>query len=119
MVIAVVDDDAEILDSISLVLELHRWRVLTYTTGEAFLADLERVQPDCLILDPHLPGLNGADIARSIVSENRNIPIIGLTARPYGPVVAEVENAGALVMLTKPVTEEVLIDHVRVALRKG
>lgn len=52
--VVIVDDEA-ILDGLQSVLEHEGWRVWTYSTGEAFLADLSHHGPDCLLLDPHRP----------------------------------------------------------------
>ncbi len=115
--VAIVDDDEAILDALRLVLELEGWHVHAYLRGEEFLADLENHTMDCLVLDPHLPGISGADIVRSIVDGNYNVPVIGLTARPSSPLTTAVINAGARVMLTKPVAAEVLVEQVQAAIR--
>jgi len=113
--IAVVDDDEAILDAMRLVLEGQNWDIQTYTTGEEFLADMSNHKPECVVLDPHLPGLSGAEVARSVAQANAGIPIIGLTAQPGSPLAVEVVGAGAWAMLTKPVTSEELVDYIRAA----
>lgn len=113
--IAIVDADETILDSVRLVLESEGWCVRIYATGEDFLADLNHYRPDCLIIEPHLPGLSGAEVARSMARNIDHLPIIGLTAWPVSPLTTDVVNAGACVMLTKPVTSESLVDNIRVA----
>lgn len=114
--IAIVDSDEAILDAVQFVLENEGWQVWTYATGEDFLADVPHHEPDCIILDPHLPKMNGADVARSVSIGNGRIPIIGLTARPTSPATTEVMQAGAREMLTKPVTFEELVDHIQAAI---
>lgn len=116
MCVAIVDQDAAILDATQLVMQEEGWHVCTYATGEAFLADLDRHSPDCVILDPHLPNMNGVEVVRSVASGNDHIPVIGLTARPESPMIAECMEAGARVMLTKPVTFEELLDHIQAAI---
>ncbi len=116
MTIAVVDDDAAILDSVALALSLQGWQAHTYTTGEAFLADFDIHRPDCLILDPHLPGMNGVDVVRAMIKDNTYIPIVGFTAKPNSPIAIDVTNAGAHIMLTKPVTFEALVGHIQAAI---
>ncbi len=114
--IAIIDDDEAILDAVQFVLEIEGWQVWTFATGETFLADFRRHEPDCIILDPHLPTMNGAEVARSVYAVNRHIPIICLTAYPTSPVTAEVMQAGARVMLTKPATFEELYEQVQTAI---
>lgn len=115
--VAIVDDDEAILDAVQLVLEEQHWDIQTYTTGEEFLADLDIRKPKCVILDPHLAGLSGAEVARSVAETDDCIPIVGLTAQPGSPLTSEVVDAGARVMLTKPVTSEELVYCIRAAIR--
>lgn len=115
--IAVVDTNEAIRDAIEMVLASHGWHICTYATGEAFLADLNHHALDCVILDPHLTGISGAEVTRSVMNADADIPIIGLTARPNSPVSTEVINAGARVMLMKPNTAKELADQVEAAIR--
>ena len=117
VVVAVVDSDEAILDSVGLVLEIHGWRVWQYPSGESFLDDFSRNCPDCLILDPHLPGLSGAVVARTVSSRSGHIPIIALTARPASQLTADVVQIGVTAMLTKPVSEEMLVNSIRQAVK--
>lgn len=117
--VAVVEDDVRILDALELVLAAEGWAVKTYTMGEAFLTDLaNNGAPQCLILDPHLPGIDGAEVAYSVTSRHRypDIPIIVLTARPTSTVTQQIIEAGARAMLTKPVAAEELINQVYAAI---
>jgi two-component system OmpR family response regulator len=111
--IAVVDDDASVLDAVRLVLEKEGWSARTYSSGETFLASLDNSPPDCLILDPHLPGLGGAEVARRVSTNGYAIPIIALTAWPGTPETEEILDSGVHAMLTKPVKAEALVDLVR------
>ncbi len=117
--IAVVDDDAAILDALTLGLEGEGWEVQTYSSGEEFLRSLPGTPIDCLILDPHLPDLTGAEVARSVAIGHLRIPIIGLTARPNSPATTEVMRAGARVMLTKPATLEKLVEEIQAVINSS
>ena len=110
--IAIVDDDESILDSLEMVLENQDWGTQTYISGSAFLADFDRYQPDCIILDAHFPGLRGIEIVKSIKSLDTSIPIIILTAYPEAPETLEIMELGVVEVFAKPITAEVLIDHV-------
>jgi len=117
--IAVVDDDVQILDAVKLVLELVGWSVWTYTNGESFLNDLASGNmPHCLLMDPHLPGMNGVEIAQAIIKNRHvaNIPILVLTARPNSPVIEQIVNTGAHSLMLKPVDADELIDRIQIAL---
>jgi two-component system response regulator FixJ len=115
-IIAVVDNDDAILDALELLLAVSGWEARTYKTGEAFMDDLTENTPSCLILDSHLSGLSGADVARALSTRKPAIPIIGITARPGSKLANEVLSAGADVMLTKPVSAENIVSKVRAAM---
>lgn len=111
--IAIVDDDESILDSLQMVLDNQGWNTKTYLSGEAFLADFENIKPDCIILDSHFPGLDGAEVVKSIDVVKTNIPVIVLTAYPKSLLTNEIMDLGAREVLVKPITAEVLIDHIQ------
>lgn len=112
--IAIVDDDAAILDALKLLLTYQQWCVRTFENGDALLAVLERWRPDCVVMDTHISGLCSADLARALT--NDYIPIVGLTARPASALAHQVVDAGAGIVLTKPVTEEAIVQHIRRAM---
>ena len=114
--ITVIDHDAAILDSMRLVLEQQGWGVETWSRGEAFLTHGVFCKPDCVILEPHLPGPSGADIARSLRSRHGDVPIIGLTTRPVSPSSLDLIESGARLVLLKPVSAEELLYQVWFAL---
>jgi FixJ family two-component response regulator len=112
--VAVIDDDEAIVDAIVMVMAEQRWTVHAYHSGEAFLTDLPTLpKPNCIILDPHLPGISGLEVAEALYHYPLAIPLIVLTAHPGSQITQAVMANGANVMLTKPVTSEVLVHHVR------
>ena len=122
-VIAVVEDDESILDAVSIILESKGWDVRAYSTGEAFL-DATRSSskensrkprsPDFLILDPHLPGINGDEVLEQLAEyiDRGDIHIIILTAHPNGPKTLALHDMGVDDVLLKPVTQETLIHSI-------
>jgi len=116
--IAVVDDDESVLDAVNIVLDDQQWDVYTYLSGEEFLEDLNHNLPDCVILDAHLSGMNGAEVTKSIVSSKKKIPIVVLTAYPESPLVSEMIKNGGEDILVKPITADILIEHIDRALSR-
>lgn len=114
--IAAVDDDYAILDAIKMVLEDESWHVKTYDRGKSFLNGLAHQIFDCIILDPHLPDLNGIEIVHSIKESGRTTPIVVLTARPYSPRTLELKGTGVHDILTKPISDIILIQSIRSAM---
>ena len=116
--IAIVEDDAAVRDAICLVLEGAGWRALEYSSGERFLGAYAAGETFlAVVLDPHLPGINGAQIAYELSDQNPGLPILGITAHPYSPLAHATSRAGARVMLTKPVSADSLIAKLRAMIR--
>ena len=112
VVIVVVDDDVAILDALSMLLEYRGWQVVTFLSGEDFLASLDEIHPNCLILDLKLSGMNGAEVLRAMASRQAQCPTLILTARPGSALAAEAAELGAAPTLSKPVAPEALLRHV-------
>jgi two-component system response regulator FixJ len=115
LLVAVIDDIESVRDALTMVLENQQWEALSYTSGEAFLADLKNHKLDCIVLDSHLPGKSGAEIAQSIISGANPIPIVVLTAYPNSPQTNEIKNMKIGKILVKPVSQKVLIEHIKAA----
>ena len=111
--IAIVIPNEAILDALLLLMAVSGLEARTYKSGEAFVDDLSENPPDCLILDSHLPGLSGADVARTLLTRYPEIPIIGVSSRPGNKLANEILSAGADVMLTKPVGAERVVSEVQ------
>lgn len=114
--IAVIDDDEQILDAVRMVLRNEDWRVQIYSSGDEFLKRLDQNAPDCVILDPDLPGVSGGEVAKRIHQHDSGTPIIGLSSQPDSLLAMDVINAGAHAMLIKPVSAAELVRQVRAAL---
>jgi len=78
--ILVVDDEIKIAQLVRDYLENAGYRVVLAYDGKTAMAQFRYEQPDLVVLDLNLPGMDGIDVARSIRQE-RNTPIIMLTAR--------------------------------------
>jgi FixJ family two-component response regulator len=112
-IVAIVVCNQAILDALQLLLVVSGWEVRTYNSGEAFTEDICENQPDCLILDCHLPGLSAADVARTLLTRYPDTPIIGITGGPDSKPTDEILLVGDAVMLTKPVSTEQIVSKVR------
>jgi two-component system, OmpR family, response regulator MprA len=119
MRILVVDDEPAVRDSLRRALELEGYEIDLAADGEAALARIEsETEPDAVILDVLMPGLDGLEVCRRIRSAGRKLPVLMLTAR------AEVENrvagldAGADDYVVKPFALEELLARLRALLRR-
>jgi DNA-binding response OmpR family regulator len=81
--VLVVDDDPVIVNLLQVNFEIEGYTVLTATTGEAGLAEARSGNPDVVVLDVMMPGMDGFEVARRLRSEGgtRKIPIIFLSAK--------------------------------------
>ena len=76
----VVDDDPAISEMLTLVLQSEGFETVAITDGAEAVAAAEREQPDLILLDLMLPGMNGIDICREI-RKTSFVPIVMLTAK--------------------------------------
>jgi DNA-binding response OmpR family regulator len=116
--ILVVDDDKKTVDLIRLYLEKERYLVSAAFDGQAALDLARQRQPDLIILDWMLPGIDGLHVCRLLRAE-RDIPIILLTARSTEDEKLLGLNLGADDYLTKPFSPRELVARVRVVLRRA
>ena len=102
--ILVVDDEQKVLDLIGFRLHLLGYRVITAGGGEEGIALAESEQPDLIILDVTMPGLDGLTVCGRLKKseETGNIPILMLTARCDVEDVNRAMTAGADDYIVKP-----------------
>jgi FixJ family two-component response regulator len=114
-VVSIVDDDVQVLRAYSRLLREHGLATATFESAEAFLEQHDASRPGCLVLDVHLPGLDGLALQRRLL-EVGPVPIVFLTGHGDIPTSVRAIKAGAHDFLTKPVASEVLLGAVRAAL---
>jgi FixJ family two-component response regulator len=114
--VLVVDDDISVRESLELLLRHEGLRVETFVSAQEFLSRAPVTVPSCLVLDISLPGLNGLDLQKRIAVERHEMPIIFITGHGDIPITVQAMKAGAQEFLTKPFSDEVLLNAVRNAL---
>lgn len=117
--IAIVDDDAGVLRSLSRLLRFHDFEVHAYTSPQALLHEIEALQPDCLIADLAMPEVNGLDLQAMLTDSEPGYPIVFLTG--FGNVRCSVRamRAGAVDFLAKPVEPGELLEAIDRAVAAG
>lgn len=115
-VVYVVDDDDAVRDSLRLLLEEHGFDVRDFATSEALLIGLADRGPDCLILDLHLPDIDGLEVMRRLAAHAVRPPVIAITGRSDPASSASVMALGASALLEKPFELDQLLDAIRRAL---
>ncbi len=118
--ILVVDDEEDILELVRVNLEKAGYQVTTAISGEAALELAVREQPDLVVLDLMLPGMDGLEAAKFMKSneETSRIPIVMLTARGEESDVVKGLELGADDYVTKPFSPRILVARVKTVLRR-
>jgi FixJ family two-component response regulator len=117
-VVFVVDDDISVRESLELLVRNEGWEPVLFESAREFLARSSVSAPSCLILDVHLPGLNGLDLQQQITSET-STPIIFITGFGDVPTSVRAMKAGAAEFLTKPFDDTVMISAISSALLRS
>jgi two-component system, OmpR family, response regulator MprA len=119
MKILVVDDERAVRDSLRRALELQGYQVDLAADGAEALAQLEPDgQPDAVVLDILMPGMDGLEVCQRIREQGSDVPVLMLTARDaVGDRVAGLD-AGADDYLVKPFALEELLARIRALLRR-
>ncbi|GAB3941914.1 MtrAB system response regulator MtrA [Corynebacterium tapiri] len=115
--ILVVDDDPAISEMLTIVLEAEGLKPVPVMDGGEAVEAFRKHQPDLILLDLMLPGMNGVDICRAIRTES-SVPIVMLTAKTDTVDVVLGLESGADDYITKPFKAKELIARIRARLRR-
>lgn len=118
MKILVVDDERAVRESLRRALALEGYDVDLAADGEEALESVRRSEPDVLILDVLMPGVDGLEVSRRLRRSGSKVPILMLTARDAIENRVEGLDAGADDYVTKPFALEELLARVRALLRR-
>jgi FixJ family two-component response regulator len=115
----VVDDDADVRESVQELLESVGLLSQSFGTAQEFLAAGRSDGPSCLILDVRLPGISGLELQHELKRGRISIPIIFLTAHADVPMSVKAMKSGAVEFLTKPFRQQDLLDAVQRSLARA
>ncbi len=115
--IVLVDDEASILTSVKMALEVEGFRVSTYTNGQDALAGIPKLSADLGVFDIKMPRMDGLELLRRLRAFSA-MPVIFLTSKDD-----EIDEFFGLRMgaddyITKPFSQRLLIEHIRAVLRR-
>ena len=116
--IILVDDDSNILASVSLALRAEGWEVETYPDGEKGLIALQRNSPDIAILDIKMPRLDGMEVLQKL-RVSSDLPVIFLTSKDDELDEAIGLRMGADDYIKKPFSQKLLVERIRAVLRRS
>jgi len=111
--VSVVDDDPSVLKATTSLLRANGFETHSFSSASEFLGSTDLGQTECLVLDLRMPGMNGVELQRRLLLEGWSIPVIIVSAHASIENREEAKRAGALDFLSKPFSEEALLDAVR------
>jgi FixJ family two-component response regulator len=107
--VAVVDDEEPVRRALERLLRSAGLEAETFDSGAAMLEDLARREPDCVVLDLHMPGMSGFEVQRVLAGRERRIPVVILTGQDSPESLERATSAGAAAYLRKPVDGQALL----------
>jgi len=110
--IAVLDDEANMRKALERLLRLSGYDVMLFEDGESLLRAPNLPAHDCIILDLHMPGLNGFSVLKDLSNRKLQTRVVVLTGHDEPGNEERVFNMGASAYLTKPVDESALLEAV-------
>ncbi len=116
-IIALVDDDRNILTSVSIALEAEGYRIMTYSDGASALDGFKTSPPDLAILDIKMPRMDGMELLRRL-RQKSDVPVIFLTSKEE-----EIDELFGLKMgaddfVRKPFSQRLLVERVKAVMRR-
>ena len=107
--VAVVDDEEPVRRALERLFRSAGLETETFASGGAMLEDLGRREPDCVVLDLHMPGMSGFELQDVLARRARQIPVIVLTGQDSPESFARATSGGASAYLRKPVDGDALL----------
>ena len=109
----VVDDEIEICEFLKLFFQERDFDVRTAYSGEAALKITEKMKPDIILLDIHMPGMDGIATLKAVKQKHPDIKVIMVTALETNEKIEEAVRLGADNSITKPLSLEYLEKEVQ------
>ncbi len=116
-IVAAVEDEPHMLKALTRLLSSHGYRVEPYARGADLLAAIHLIPFDCVVLDLHMPELNGFDLMAVIKARGIHIPVVVITGKDEPNLEVRVSALGAHTLLLKPVDQEALLAAIGSATR--
>lgn len=114
--IACVDDDQAVCETMLGLLRVFDFDAEAFASAEEFLQWDRLHETSCVITDVQLGGMSGLQLQKRLAELGHRIPVIVITAFPDDRISTQAMNAGAIDVLSKPVTKDALLGAIRSAL---
>jgi FixJ family two-component response regulator len=114
--VAIVDDEEPVRKALKRLLRASGLDAESYASGKDFLEASALREPDCVLLDLHMPRMSGLHVLRALQAARRALPVVIITAHDAPETREQCLAAGASAYLRKPFEERELIDTITAAL---
>ena len=104
--VLVIDDEEHLVESVRKVLKKRGYEVETALDGARGLEQFERANPDVVLVDLRMPGMDGMEVLRSIGKNSRGVPVIVMTAYATAQTAVGAVKEGAFDYISKPFSND-------------
>ena len=113
-----IDDDASVRDSLSLLLSLHGMRTLPFASAETFLETYRPEWRGCVLTDLQMPKMSGLELQHELHERGISLPVVVLTAHGDVQTTRLAMKSGAFDFLEKPADSEILLEVLKNAIHE-
>ena len=111
----IVDDDAAVRDSLSVLLEAKGHAVTSFGSAPDFLTAAPLLPVGCLIVDIRMPEMDGLELQQHLIDRSLDFPLIVITGHGDVPLAVRAMKAGAVDFIEKPFASQAILDSIEVA----
>lgn len=116
MTVALIDDDAAVLDSLRMALAKQDFEVACFNSADAFLACLDSIPVRCIVSDVRMPDVSGLDLQRELRKRGSSVPLILITGHGDVDMAVGAIKLGAFDFIEKPFDHQRLAESIRNAI---
>jgi len=117
-VVHVIDDDADVRQSLAFLLSTAGLAVRVHDSATSFLQVLPEVHDGCVVTDIRMPGMDGLQLQRRLAELKPGLPVIVITGHGDVALAVDAMKAGAIDFIEKPFDDETLLTAIRAALAR-
>ena len=114
--LAVVDDDTDVRVALTRLVSSAGFAVETFASGAEFLRSIDDHEPDCVVLDLHMPDVSGLDVQGALNRAHAAVPVVIITGHDTVEARARALHLGAKAYLCKPVDDEAFLAAIGAAI---
>jgi two-component system, LuxR family, response regulator FixJ len=117
-VVHVIDDDADVRQSLAFLLSTAGLAVRVHDSALAFLKTVPEINGGCVVTDIRMPGMDGLELQRRLGELKVDLPVVVMTGHGDVPLAVEAMKAGAIDFIEKPFDAEAMLSAIRAALAR-